>query len=112
MVRALRVIRNGMIATAIVLAAVAYGTRVRAQPYNNCQDVTITGDYADLTYCGPYEYEGDDYALNDMAATAYDYLETYGYDCCGTAGVVFYWWGRDTPFDQPAYYSSGFAISW
>jgi hypothetical protein len=101
-----------MIATAIVLAAVAYAARVQAQPYNNCDDVTASWDYADLTYCGPYEYEGDDYALNDIQSTAYDYIESYGWDCCGTASLSLYWWGRDTPFDEPAYYSSGFAIYW
>jgi hypothetical protein len=94
-----------MIATAIVLAVVAYGTRVRAQPYNNCGDVTASWDWADLTYCGPYYYEPPD-PLIDLENTAYDYVTSYYYG----SNVYLYWWGRDTPFDEDAYYSAGFQV--
>jgi hypothetical protein len=89
-----------MIATAIMLAAVAYGARVRAQPYNNCEDVTASWDWADLTYCGPYFYETE--AAQGLEDTAYDYVTSYGWG----NNVQFYWVGRDTPVDEVAYYSA------
>jgi hypothetical protein len=104
MARALRVIRNGMIASAIVLAAVAYGTRVRAQQWDNCEDVSASWQWADLTYCGPYYYETQ--AAQGLTDTAYTYVNTYGWG----GNVQLYWMGRDTPFDEDAYYSAGFQV--
>jgi hypothetical protein len=106
MVHMVRVVRNGLIGLAIALAFVAYGARVKAQSYGNCSDVTASWNWASVSYCGPYAYENESYVLGDLTNTAYSYVTDYywGY------GVYLYWWGRDTPFDQDAYYSAGFEV--
>jgi hypothetical protein len=103
MLRVLRFVRNGMIGAAIVLAAIAYGAPVKAEQYGNCSDVTASWDWATLTYCGPFQSEEPVSALTDIA---YSYVTGYGWG----SGVYMYWWGRDTPFDEDAYYSAGFQV--
>jgi hypothetical protein len=97
----IRMLRNLALAALLGSALSATQQTVSAA---SCQSWSGSYYTISLSYCGEYFYEGD--ALSDMYSKAYYYATAYQY---GT-GVGLYWYARVTPFDQPAYYDSGWQV--
>jgi hypothetical protein len=71
-----------------------------------CSNITASWYFANLYYCGDYEYSSD--FLPDMRSKAHDYVVNYYWG----SGVYDdpAWWSRVTPFEGPAYYDSAWEV--